>query len=294
MSLEIRSGGRFAADRSVPEALTRDAEVFLGQVDTDLAIRLHPRWPTTGVVAPLEVSPNAIFWDPATFRIDSWEELRESGATVHHQSGAAFVSYLVSAGYVRRNQLDGTSDGTIAKLVATEGAVVQQGLVTRAPYQLTNVVDDWRRPVEYLLVHDAGFRPYPGPLAVASSRLEEPSARSCLRALVPLVQQSVIDFQTDPTAANDLIVKVLNGFGEGSALGSAGATNAVVQMGRMGIVGNGNDRAVGNFDPQRVTALLNWYEGHGRKANPGSDDPAAVPAVDQVITNQFIDSTIGL
>jgi hypothetical protein len=83
---------------------------------------------------------------------------------------------------------------------------VQQGHASNEPYRWEHDVTSWKKPVNYLLVHDAGFPIYPQGLAVRSGELGKDSA--CIKQLVPMIQKAQADYIKDPAATNATLVKI--------------------------------------------------------------------------------------
>ena len=77
--------------------------------------------------------------------------------------------------------------------------------------------------------------------------------------------------------------------GDRWTLSEAAATESVVQMGALGIVRNGPDTTIGNFDMDRVDDVL----GQIRDELSSVSSPVGLSAED-VVTNEFIDPDIGL
>ncbi len=288
VTIEIRSGGPFIGDRSTIEVLASDPDIFLGFVNTDEAVAEYIAHPSTAVVAPLEINPQIIMWDPDRYQIESWRDVKSTEAVVSHFAGASYPEYLVAAGLVTEGQLEGNYTGSPRRFIESNGAIIQQGFATQEPYLYENTLTDWGRPVDYLLIHDSGFEVYQGSLTILDDRLDQ-AARFCLSALVPLVQQSVVDFQQDPTATNDVILDAVGMLGDRWTLSESGAMESVIQMGALGIVGNGPDNTVGNFDTDRVNEVIIQI----RDELPSIAGPPGLSA-DDLVTNEFIDPDIGL
>ena len=108
-----------------------------------------------------------------------------------------------------------------------------------------------------------------------------------LAKLVPIIQQSTKDYLNSPAAANKKIVDMLAELNE--VVYSAGeAEFAVATMKELGLISNGPDATLGNFDMDRV------QEGIDQMLEAGI---ASVPKdlkADQLATNEFIDPSIGL
>ena len=179
-------------------------------------------------------------WDPETYEIASWADMDETGATISHLPGALYVDYLVGTGLVSRIQLDDSYDGSATRFIAEDGALVQEGTVTRDPFNYVTYFDDWSRPVQSLLIHEAGYVNYDSPLVVLDERLDD-RASSCLRAFVPLIQQSVVGFQEDPTVTNRLIRDIVSDLDSEWKVTEASVFDTVLRMGTEGVVSNGTD-----------------------------------------------------
>lgn len=288
ITLQIRAGGPFLGEQTALDVMADDPGVLLGFVSTDEAIASYNRHPTTAVVAPLDINPQILMWDPATYEIENWTDVEDTGATINHFAGASFVDFLVAAELVDADQLEPDYDGSPDRFIASEGALIQQGFITREPYLYERVFVDWGRPVGSLLIHDSGYEVYQGPLAVLDENLDE-ATRACLAAFVPLVQQSIVDFQQDPTVTNDLILGVVADLDTYWQLTPDGAANTVVEMGSREIVGNGGNGAIGDFDLDRVQGVIAVTAERMTDVNV----PAGLEATD-LVTNEFIDPDIGL
>lgn len=288
LTVEIRAGGPFLGERSALEVMADDADILLGYVDTDEAIASYDRHPTTAVVAPLDIDPQIIMWDPDTYTIESWNDVAETGATINHYAGASYPEFLVGTELVDEEQLDPGYDGSPDRFVASDGEILQQGFATQEPYLYERVLVDWGRPVDYLMIHDAGYELYQGTLAILDDRLDG-GARACLAAFVPLVQQSIVDFQHDPTATNDVILAAVAELATSWQLTPDAAANTVVEMGSLGIVGNGGNRTIGDFDIDRVQGIIDVTT----ERLTSVDVPEGLRA-DDLVTNEFIDPDIGL
>ena len=84
INVEIRSGGPVTGDVPTIDVMAADPDIFLGYVNTDEAVAAYDRHPSTAVVAPLEINPQIIMWDPETYEIESWRDVQEDRG--RHQS----------------------------------------------------------------------------------------------------------------------------------------------------------------------------------------------------------------
>ena len=67
VKIEVRSGGPAIGFQSVTSQLYGDPNVLLGYVSTDEQISNSSTFPTKAVVAPFNINPQIIMWDPATY-----------------------------------------------------------------------------------------------------------------------------------------------------------------------------------------------------------------------------------
>lgn len=285
VDVEIRSGGP-AVGFTPPRALMYiDEDIDLAYSSTDAAALATDESPTLAVVAPLEKNPQMIMWDPATLpEVGSIADLGASGTTVNVFPTITFPRVFVAQGIWTEDQVDRSYDGTPARFIAADGEMAQQGFASSEPYNYENVFEEWGRPVEYQLIHDTGFQIYSQPLAIRPDDLEE--LRPCLELLVPVVQQAVVDFARDPDRTNAIIIETVSTFGAGWVYDQGIADYSTETMEELGIVGNGPDEVVGNFDLERVQAVIDAM------AEAGLDVPGNLDAAD-LVTNEFIDRSIG-
>lgn len=288
ITVEIRAGRSFIGFSDVIAVMAADDDILLGQVDTDEAIVRYDDFPTTAVVAPLEISPRMLMWSPDAHAIETWSDVGDSEAAIRHTARAPYASFLVDAGLTSADQMEGQHDGTARQFVAEGGALIQEGTATRDPYLYENVLSDWGRPVDFLLIHDAGYEVYAGPLVVLDSRLDETTS-SCLAALVPLVQQSIVDVQHDPTATNAAITATAVEIASPQPLSEGVMAAGVVRMGALQIVDNGPGQAIGDFDLDRVAGVI-AVVGEQVSSTAVADGLSA----QMLVTNRFIDDGIGL
>ena len=289
VDVEVRLGGPFIGFQPIPAQMYQDPTVFLGLVATDDAVQAADKFPTKAVVAPLEINPQILMWDPATYKIEEWADVAKTKAKVVYLEGLPFMDYLVSKGFVTKDQKDAAFDGTPSRFVAGGGKVIQQGYASNEPFRWENDVPGWKKPVKYLLVHDSGYQIYPQGVAIRSDKFE--ASRACLKLLVPMMQKAEVDYMTDPTGTNAALLKIATTLGDGPPVTAAGNADAVKVMKTLGIVGNGPDATLGNFDTARVErtiALLRPIFA-ARKVTVSEKLTAG-----DLVTNEFIDPAIHL
>ncbi len=106
---------------------------------------------------------------------------------------------------------------------------------------------------------------------------------------MPIFQQSIVDFQQDPTATNAAILQAVIDLDSFWQLSEESVANTVLEMGKLNIVGNGPNQTIGDFDMDRVTEVISITE----EQVPSIEVPEGLTAED-LVTNEFIDTSIGL
>jgi hypothetical protein len=288
--IEIRSGGPANSYTPAAKALYLDRAILLGGVDTDQAAQFsHGNQPVQAIFAPMDKSPLVLMWDPAAHpQFHSIADIGRTDTRVLYFQGAAYIDYLVGSGQLHRSQVDASYDGTPARFVAERGRIVQQGFLTNEPYQYENELPQWKKKVGWALVNDAGYPNYPESMAIRPDRKAELSA--CLHKLVPILQRSAVDYTANPGATNDLIVALVKDFGA-FPYSLQRARYALVAMLDNGVLGNGGNNTVGDFDEGRISQIINAVRPIA--ASAGVPLPAGLSAKD-LVTNEFIDPSVGL
>lgn len=286
VDVEVRTGGPAIGYSPVPSTMATDSSITLGFVNTDAAAFNFDTIATLAVVAPLEINPQMIMWDPETYPdVKTIADLGAKGITLNVFGGASFLEVFVAEGVLSRNQLDESYDGSPARFIAEGGKIAQQGFASTEPYLYKNDFTDWGKDVAYQLIHDAGFETYSQPLAIRADEKDELS--SCLAAFVPIVQQAAVDFVNDGSRTNAIIIDAVAKFADFWVYDQGVAEYSTRMQKELGLVGNGPDSTLGNFDFDRVDKVLDQMR------NAGLDIPADLKAED-IYTNEFIDPSIGL
>lgn len=290
VDLEIRAGGPAIGFQSVTSQMYADPEILLGYVDTDQAIQNSESNPTTAVMAPLDISPQMIMWDPATYpQVQSIGDLKPTNARVLYFEGATYMSYLTGGGTLSPDQVDGSYDGTPANFVAEGGKAAQQGFASSEPQVYQEEIEGWKKPVKYQLIHDVGYPIYKSALAVRSGDLESNAA--CLEKLVPVLQRGAVDYVASPEAANKVILDAVEQYDTGWVYSQRNAEYALQTMTELKLVGNGTNSTMGDFDPARVERVMDVTTPiFTEQGTP----PAAGLTAEAVSTNRFIDTAVVL
>ncbi|WP_430257523.1 hypothetical protein [Neorhizobium sp. IRS_2294] len=265
----------------------------LGYQELDNAFIFSKRFPVVGVMAPLDIAPTVLLWDKATYP-DGFKSIADLKTFAESGKGKIYVSttkrtfglYLVEQGIPADVFVEGyRGDGE--NFVTNNGTWLNQGFVTSEVYKFEHG-NNWGKPIGYLNMNDLGYRNYTGMLSVATARMEE--LAPCLAKLVPLLQQATADYARDPAEANKVIVD-FNAAGHAASWWKTAPelmAYAAKTMVDTGIIGNGPNATIGDFDMDRVAEML-------KLVKPRFDeraDPDVKP--DQVVTNRFIDPSIGL
>jgi hypothetical protein len=287
VKLEVRSGGPAIGFQTVTSQLYQDDTLLAGFVYTDEAIQLSAKNPTKAVFSSFEKNPQAIMWDPSVYPdVKTIADLGKTKAKVRYFSGAAYMDYFTSQNILSKSQVDGNYDGSPALFVADQGKAASQIFGSAEPYIYQNEVKEWAKPVTYAYINDAGWKNYADPVAAKPEIVTKYA--DCFKKLVPILQQSTIDFFKDPAAANALVLELVKKYNNGWVYSQGVANYAVKTMSKDGLVANGTDGVFGSFDEARVADLIT-------KATPiytklGSPPKAGIKPSD-IYTNEFLDQS---
>jgi hypothetical protein len=289
VNIEIRAGGPAIGFQNAGAQMYADPTIMLGQVATDDAIGLSAKQPVVGVVAPFDIAPYMIMWDPATHpTFNSIVDIGKTDTPVLYFNGATYMEYLIGSGILRRKQVDGAYDGSPTRFLSDKGKIAQQGFATNEPFIYANALPNWKKPVKFQLIHDTGYPIYPEAIVVRADKKAEHAA--CLKKLVPIIQRSQVDYVKNPAATNELIIK-LNDAYKGFPYSKEQAAFSVEQQLKLKIVGNGGNGTLGDFDVDRVKQVIEIvgpiYDSQRREVKPGITPQ-------DLVTNEFVDPAIGL
>lgn len=287
--LELRSGG--PANNFTPASkllYTDDTLTFAGS-DIDQAAEFSKDSPVQGVFAGAELSPLVLMWDPATYpNLKTIADVGKSDARVLTFQGATYVEYLTGSNILRKAQVEPSYDGTPGRFVAEKGKVVQQGYLTNEVYAYEQEIPQWKKKVGWALVNDSGYPNYPEVLSVRPDRKEQ--LAPCLKKLVPMLQRATVEYAGDPQQTNELLSRLTQDFGA-YPYSTARAAYAVKAMRDNGILGNGSNSTLGDFDRARVQRIIDVvtpiFTGLRKEMRAGLK-------AEDLFTNEFIDTSIGL
>jgi hypothetical protein len=288
VQIEIRAGGPAIGFQLGSAQLYADDEIMLADVITDEAVSVSGTAPVLSVVSFQEIFPVAIMWDPQTYPdFETVADIGRTDTTVLAFGETPHMEYLIDSGILQRDQVDASYDGTPSRWVAEDGQIAQEGFATSEPYVYEHELEAWNKPVRYQLIYDLGYQPY-YTLAIRADQRDE--LAPCLERLVPIIQQSMLDYLADPAATNELIVQLVEEFG-GFPYSPDTAAYSAEQQRSLGIVGNGDNATVGDFNLDRVQELVDIvgpiYTAQGQQVE-------ADLTAEDVATNDFIDPNIGM
>jgi hypothetical protein len=284
VDIEIRAGGPAIGSGTVAAEMYVDDTITLGYATTDGQILRAKDTPLLSVLAPLELNPQIIYWDPQTYPdVKTLADLGTKNITINVFGGGTFADVFVAQGIWKKAQIDPSYDGSPARFVS-DGKIAQQGFASAEPWTYKNQVKEYGRDVAFQLLNDAGFPVYSQTLAIRPDDLTKLSP--CLKELVPVFQQATVNYYKDPKAANAKIVETVKTYDTFWTYPAELATFSVAKQLELGLAGNGGDKTVGNMDEKRVQTVIDAL------AKAKMEFPADIKPSD-LVTNQFIDTKIG-
>jgi hypothetical protein len=286
VDVEVRPGGPNVGFQPVPALMYLDDTIALGAVNTDAAIAAAADQPTVAVASQLTVSPQILMWDPDSHPgATTIREVAATGSPVV-TAGDIIPALLRSQGIIQQAQIDTSYEGTPARFVS-DPTILQQGFATAEPYVYQNEIAEWGRPVGYEPLANYGYSIYPEPLAVRADKLEE--LRPCLQKLVPIMQQSQLDYLADPAPTNRLIVELVEAYQTGWTYSNGVAEFSAKAQVEQGFVKNDPASGVfGQFDPARMQQIVGTFG----PILQSQGTITAVPDAASLFTNEFIDPSI--
>jgi hypothetical protein len=290
VKIEIRAGGPAIGYSQVTAELYKDPSILLGFTSTDEAVAHSTDFPTQAVVAPFNINPQIIMWDPNTYPdVKTIGDLKATGAKVRYFDGAAYMDYFTSTGILDKKQVDGTYDGAPASFIAAGGKDTQQGFGTAEPYAYKNLFKDWMKDVAYQYIHDAGWTAYAQSLGGTPANIAKYD--TCLKALVPVIQQAAVDYVAAPDTANAIIVDAVTQYNNGWTYDAGQGKAAVAKMQEDKLIANSPDGTLGSFDMDRITAFITTatpvFTSTGAKVKDGL-------VAEDIVTNKYINPAIKL
>jgi hypothetical protein len=288
--LQVRAGGPAIGFQQTSAQMYADRSITLGMLNTDELVQQSTATPVLGVVAPLDLDPQVILWDPKAH--PDWNTISDIGQTdtkVLYYQGSPYMSYLLGSGILRPSQVDASYDGTPSRFVADHGQDAVQGYATNEPWSWAHEVAQWGKPLAYQLVNDTGYPNYANLFGIRAG--EKDRLDGCLQKLVPILQRAQVDFVQRPAGAITVILAVNDAYHSSFHYDRPLAEYAVKTMLDQAIVGNAGNPTLGDFDTGRIARLI----GILAPILTGQKKPikAGLGAAD-VVTNTYLDDRVGL
>jgi hypothetical protein len=290
VNIEIRTGGPAVGFEPVPAVMYSDRSIHLGYVATDEAVQFSTKQPTTAVFAQMDISPLAIMWSPEkhpSFNIIA--DIGQSDTEVLYTKGLSYMEFLVGSGILKESQLNGSYDGSPALFVQSGGEDALQGFATSEPYLYQHEIKQWGKPLKFQLVNDAGFPVYFSAMSVRAD--DKAKLAPCLKKLVPILQRSQADFIAKPDHAINVILDLVKQYNTGWQYSKGLAEYSAKALKQEGIVGDGNNGYIGDFDMGRVQKVLQIM-GPILAARKQTVKEGLKP--EEIATNEFIDTKVSL
>lgn len=290
VDVEVRPGGPNVGFQPVPALMYLDTDILIGAVNTDAAIVSYADQPTVAVTSQMTISPQILMWDPETYPgATTIEEITADGEAIVVTSGDIIPSLLISQDIIDPSQSDLSYEGTPARFVS-DPSILQQGFATAEPFIYEFEIPEWGRPVAFQLLSEVGYSIYPEPLAVREADIVDQA--DCLEKLVPIMQQSQIDYLADPVSTNELIVELVEAYDLSWTYSLDVAEYSVQSQIDLGIVTNDPASGVfGQFDPDRVAEIVDTF---GTMLVDAGTIPSADIDPEALYTNEFIDTSISM
>jgi len=285
VTFEVRTGGPAIGFAPVTSYVYTDDSITFGYANTEAQVLSYEDTPLLSVVAPLEINPQMIMWDPDTYpNVETLADLGEAGVPINVFGGGVFSEVFVAQGIWSADQIDPSYDGSPARFIAEGGAIAQQGFASAEPYDYENTFTDWGKPVAFQTLHDAGFEVYAATLGIRPEQKAE--LDDCLKEIVPVFQQSVVSYINSPERTNAIIVDAVEQFADSWTQSMEITAWSVDQQKDLGLVGNGPDDTVGNMVGDRIQGVIDGM------SQAGMAVPSGLSA-DDLFTNEYINESIG-
>jgi hypothetical protein len=286
VKVELLAGGPAVGYSSPEQLLYEDQSILIGVDATDTQIEAYAKTPTVGIVTPMDRYDNIYFWSPSAHHFTTISQFAGSGATLlSFGSGGALNLYLEAKGWLNKSQIDGSYNGTPGDFVASGGTFISGGYATYEPYFYTHQLAAWDKPVDYMLIANTGYDPYSNTTFVTPTSLKKYS--SCLKKLVPMIQEAQLAYLQQPARINKMIVGLDAAYkiGGGYSLGVAKYAQQTMLADR--IMSQEGAGGFASFNMARVNRLI----GQLKATNSVTGLPSNFSAT-TLETNKFIDNKI--
>jgi hypothetical protein len=285
IDLEIRMGGPAIGFEAPRAQIYTDDSIDIAYSNIDAQMLAWDATPMVAIMAPLEINPQIIMWDKDTYPdVHTIADVGTNDITVNIFPGYGFADVFVAQGVWSQDQVDPSYDGSPARFIESRD-IAQQGFASAEPYNYEFVFEEYGKAPAYQLLNDAGYPTYSQTLSVLPEDVDGMAA--CWQKFIPIAQQAQVDFVNDPDRANAIIIDAVKQVDSFWVYDQGLADYSVQTQLDLGLVGNGPDDTLGNFDEARVDQMLQILR------DAGADVPDDLTAA-EMFTNQFLDPSIGL
>mgnify|MGYP003520351422 FL=1 len=291
VQIEVRAGGPNVGYQNVSDLMYLDTDILIGAVNTDQAIGASAAGrPVVAVASQLTLSPQIYMWDPATYPdATTIAEVAATGATIV-TGGELVPSLLAGQGIVSMDQIDTSYEGTPQRFV-TDPSIMQQGFGTNEPFVYENEISQWMKPVGFQYLHELNYSIYPEPITVREADVE--AQADCLTKLVPILQQSQIDYLAAPERTNAMIVDLVEQYQTSWTYSAeVAAFSSAAQLSDELVFNDPASGVFGQIDGERIAATVATFVPVLQAT--GSLDAGAEVDPESLYSNAFIDPEISM
>jgi hypothetical protein len=283
VQLEIRPGGPARGQQPVADLMKADPSITFGQQATEEQVLGWAQGiPTVGVIAPFYVDPVVFIWDRKLH--PDWNTIQDVGQTntTVYTFHSANADYLLGSGILRASQVNYSYDGSPALFMAKPDSVVG-GFATNEPF----IYRSLGRDVDYAYVADTGYPDYRNVWTIHADQQQK--LAPCLRKLVPMMQQAMIDFVSKPARTLARIVQLNTQYKASFPYPQPQAEYGVRTMKQDGLVSDPKSGGFGAFDASRNSRMIDILR--PIYAAQHQSVPGDLTA-DSIATNAYIDPSI--
>ncbi|MFC4127924.1 nitrate ABC transporter substrate-binding protein [Nocardia rhizosphaerae] len=287
VDLTLRAGGPAIGFQSVTSVMYTDETIHLGLVHGDQLIAASAAQRVVGLTPLLRYSPAILMWDPAAYpQVKTIADIGGTDAGVVVSKDQIFPQWLVAKGLLRQDQIDTSYDGAPARFVG-DSRIVQQGFANSEPYTYEHETPQWNKPVAYAMVKDAGYGVYASNVTVRADRVD--SLAPCLRALVPMIQQTGKNYLAAPEPVNETIVDWVSQDFSFTPYSAGEAAYSAKLLADEAVIAPGADGVYGSYDLTEAQRIIDDLVPVLNAA--GANLPTSLPA-DQLFTTRFISAEV--
>ena len=143
IDLEIRSGGPAIGFEAPRAQIYTDDSIHIAYSNIDAQMLAWEATPLVAIMAPLEINPQIIMWDPDTYPdVKTIADVGDAGMTINVFGGYGFADVFVAQGIWSADQVDPSYDGSPARFIESLD-IAQQGFASAEPYNYEFVFEEY-------------------------------------------------------------------------------------------------------------------------------------------------------